>query len=153
MAGATIPDSVKTVYVIDTQVWVWLLTASPKLSEKAKAVLIDQRSRLALPSYCFEEMGQKFPYNTIRIPPTPAFRLAGATVNIRIIPRGSSGAMAEELRLMSLYRRKKLPIDSQDIPIAAVLLALKRFFPSTNLISTDGKLTQWARLTGISVVW
>lgn len=159
MAGARIPDSVETVYVLDTQAWVWLLEGSHKLSAGAKAVVLNQRSRLALPSYCFEEMEREFPYNgvikpgTIRIPPTAALRLGVATVNIRIIPRGSTGAIAEELRLMSLYRRKQLPIDNQDIPIVAVVMALRKFFPSTNLISKDGKLTKWAKGTGITVVW
>ena len=159
MAGARIPDSVETVYILDTQAWVWLLEGNPKLSKAAKAVLVNQRSRLALPSYCFEEMERKFPNDgaikptAIRIPPTPAFRLAVATVNIRVIPRGSNAAMAEELRLKSLYRRKKLTIDSQDIPIVAVVLALRRFFPSTSLISDDGNLTKWAKSTEVAVVW
>lgn len=159
MGGERIPNSVETVYVLDTQAWVWLLEGSPKLSNPAKAVMLNQKSRLALPSYCFEELGQKFPYNceikpdSIRIPPTPAHRLAVATANVRVIPRGSSAAMAQELRLMYLFRRRQLSIDRQDIPILAVVLALREFFPSTNLISKDAKLTRWVRDTGITVVW
>lgn len=160
MAGAGIPGPLETVYVLDTQAWVWLLEGSPKLSRAAKAVLLSQKSRLALPSYCFEEMGRKFPYtnvikrDTIKIPPTPTLRLGLATVNIRVIPRGSSAPMAEELRLMSLYQRKQLPIiDGQDIPIVAVVLALRKLFPSTKLVSKDSKLTKWANRSGITVVW
>lgn len=51
--------------VADTYPWVWFLTASPRLSQKAKSVLSDQSNLIILPSIVMMEI--KYLYHRKRI--------------------------------------------------------------------------------------
>lgn len=140
------------IYVIDTHALVFFLTGDPALGPRARKVMVDSRSHLVVPIYCFEEMRRRFgprlnEKGMIRVPPMAALRLTAKCFNMRIFPRGPA-VFHEENALRRLVDR---PIPEEDLPICATAIAIRKVTSQeVLLISRDRKIR---RAGLIPVVW
>lgn len=146
-------------YVLDTQALVRFLKGlRRRLGSNAFKKMNDPRARIVVPSYALEEIQAKFARTVsktsseINIPPTACLRLLLHCSNARVFPRGPA-VLAEEFLLRDRTRRRS-PLERQDIPVAATVLALRRGYKGTVwLVTCDHRLKSWAVAERISVVW
>lgn len=146
-------------FVLDTQALVrYLKGLRRRLGSEAFKIMIHPRARIVVPSYALEEIQAKFARlvsqsgREISIPPTACLRLLLRCSNTRVFPRGAT-VLAEEFRLGGRTPRKS-PLERQDIPVAATVLAIRRGYAGTvSLVTCDQKLRIWASCERIPVVW
>ncbi len=126
--------------VTDTHPWVWFLTASPRLSQKAKSILSDPSNVIILPSIVMMEIKYLYQHKRITLSFEEALQQVETSENILLHPLDIS---VVTIAPISLYIHDA-------IIVGTTIQAVKEFAQTVSLITIDKAITD-SKL--VPVVW
>lgn len=88
--------------VTDTHPWVWFLTASSRLSEKAKSVLSDSSNLIIVPSIVMMEIKYLYQHKHIILSFEEAFQQVETSENILLYPLDISVVNTAPISLVTM---------------------------------------------------
>ena len=126
--------------VTDTHPWVWFLTASPLLSQKAKSILSDPSNLIILSSIVMMEIKYLYQHKRITLSFEEALQQVETSENILLHPLDISVVTIAPLRL-----------DIHDaIIVGTTIQTAKEFAQTVSLVTIDKAITD-SKL--VPVVW
>lgn len=113
--------------VTDTHPWVWFLTASPRLSQKAKSVLSDTSNLIIIPSIVMMEIKYIYQHKRITLSFEEALQQVETSENILLHPLD-----------ISVVAKAPIKLDIHDaIIIGTAIQAAEEFAQNVLLVTID----------------
>lgn len=126
--------------VTDTHPWVWFLTASPRLSQKAKSILSDPSNLIILPSIVMMEIKYLYQRKRITLSFEEAMQQVETSENILLHPLD-----------ISVVTIAPISLDIHDaIIVGTAIQTAKEFAQTVSLVTIDKAITD-SNL--VPVVW
>lgn len=126
--------------VTDTHPWVWFLTASPRLSQKAKSILSDQSNLIILPSIVMIEIKYLYQHKRITLSFEEALQQVETSENILLHPLD-----------ISVVTIAPISLDIHDaIIVGTTIRAFGEFAQTVSLVTIDKAIMDSNR---VPVVW
>lgn len=126
--------------VTDTHPWVWFLTASPRLSQKAKSILSDPSNLIILPSIVMMEIKYLYQHKRITLSFEEALQQVETSKNILLYPLD-----------ISIVTIAPISLDIHDaIIVGTAIQATGEFAQTVSLVTIDKAITD-SKL--VPVVW
>jgi len=120
------------VYIVtDTHPWVWFLTASPRLSQKAKSILSDPSNLIILPSIVMMEIKYLYQHKRITLSFEEALQQVETSENILLHPLD-----------ISVVTIAPISLDIHDaIIVGTAIQTAKEFAQNVSLVTIDKAIT------------
>ena len=113
--------------VTDTHPWVWFLTASPRLSQKAKSVLSDTSNLIIVPSIVMMEIKYLYQHKRITLSFEEALQQVETSENILLHPLD-----------ISVVTKAPISLDIHDaIIVGTTIQAAVEFGQTVSLVTID----------------
>ena len=113
--------------VTDTHPWVWFLTASPRLSQKAKSVLADTSNLIIVPSIVMMEIKYLYQHKRITLSFEEALQQVETSENILLHPLD-----------ISVVTKAPISLDIHDaIIVGTTIQAAVEFGQTVSLVTID----------------
>ncbi len=113
--------------VTDTHPWVWFLTASPRLSQKAKSVLSDSSNLIIIPSIVMMEIKYLYQHKRITLSFEEALQQIETSENILLHPLD-----------ISVATKAPISLDIHDaIIVGTAIQAAEEFAQTVSLVTID----------------
>ncbi|MCR4322358.1 MAG: hypothetical protein NUV74_18755 [Candidatus Brocadiaceae bacterium] len=126
--------------VTDTHPWVWFLTASPRLSQKAKSILSDPSNLIILPSIVMMEIKYLYQHKRITLSFEEALQQVETSENILLHPLD-----------ISVVTIAPISLDIHDaIIVGTAIQTAEEFAQTVSLVTIDKAITD-SKL--VPVVW
>lgn len=126
--------------VTDTHPWVWFLTASPRLSQKAKSILSDPSNLIILPSIVMMEIKYLYQHKRITLSFEEALQQVETSENILLHPLD-----------ISIVTIAPISLDIHDaIIVGTAIQTAGEFAQTVSLVTIDKAITD-SKL--VPVVW
>ena len=126
--------------VTDTHPWVWFLTASPRLSQKAKSILSDPSNLIILPSIVMMEIKYLYQHKRITLSFEEALQQVETSENILLHPLD-----------ISVVTIAPISLDIHDaIIVGTAIQTAEEFAQTVSLVTIDKAITD-SNL--VPVVW
>ena len=113
--------------VTDTHPWVWFLTASQRLSQKARSVLSDSSNLIIIPSIVMMEIKYLYQHKRITLPFEEALQQVETSENILLHPLD-----------ISVVTKAPISLDIHDaIIVGTTIQAAVEFGQTVSLVTID----------------